>query len=660
MVDIDTPIPGIDLENMDLSVSLKEDFYNFVNGSWRQKTTIPKDLSSWGVFDVLKNATDKTILAILKEVRAGGKYATDSDQAKAVAIFNTSMDTLSRNSAGITPLQSALDPLDSVQTLSNLHTMIASNPVVTAPFYGIEIGADLNDSSQNAVYLGPNGLGLDHRDFYILEDSKSVEIREMYKRHIAHMLQFLGESETDAQAEAVKILAMETALATPRFDKLQARDLRNYNNPRSLEVMDQKYSSLPLKKLIVEMGVTEKFDTLIVTQLKYIESLDSFLESTPVEDLKMLVRWSTFNNAAALLSTDIESIQWEFYSKYLKGSKKQEGIEEKGLRAVNKSMGETIGQLYVSSQFPREAKIKAQLMVTNIIEAYKVRIQQLDWMSSDTKLEAIEKLNRMTFKIGYPDTWEDYGSMEVSAGKSYFENIIAAKNWSQQKNYAEVGEPVDKKKWSMTPQTVNAYYNASNNEIVFPAAILQTPFFNNTADEAVNYGGIGAIIGHEISHAFDESGARFDSNGNLRNWWKDQDFIAFETGGNALADQYNSIEVSEGLFINGKYTLGENIGDLGGVLAAYDGLQKFYADYGRPGNIDGFTPEQRFFMSWTTVWRSLIRDKALNYQLKTDIHSPSKVRATQPLKNMDAFYKAFDIKEGDPMYLAPNKRVRIW
>lgn len=654
------PIPGIDVGNMDLSVSPKDDLYSFVNGSWMQNTTIPEELSSWGGFDVLKNATDKTILALLKELQASGNYASDSDEGKALAIFNTARDTLSRNRAGITPLQSALDAIESVETLSDLHLMIASNPTVTAPFLGIEIGADLNDSSQNAVYLGPNGLGLDHRDYYILEDSKSAEIREMYKRHITRMLQFLGDSKVEAEIAAVKILAMETALATLRFDNVQARDLRNYSNPRSLVHIDKKLPSIPLKKIVHEMGISKKFDTLIVTQLKYIEALNTFLESTFIEDLKMLVRWNTFNKAATLLSTDIESDHWEFYSAYLKGAKKQEGYEEKALRAVNNSMGETMGQLYVSAQFPPEAKTKAELMVSNIIEAYKVRIQKLDWMSPVTKLEAIKKLNRINVKIAYPNTWEDYGTIEVAAGQSYFKNMISVKKWKQLKNYAEVGEAVDKEKWSMSPQTVNAYYNASNNEIVFPASILQAPFFDISADEAVNYGGIGAIIGHEISHAFDDSGAQFDSNGNLRNWWTDKDFEAFKTGGNALVEQYNSIEVSDGLFINGAYTLGENIGDLGGLLAAFDGLQKFYADYGRPENIDGFSPEQRFFISWTTVWRALIRDKALVRQIKTDTHSPSKVRATQPLKNIDAFYKAFDIKKGDPMYLAPEKRVRFW
>ena len=657
---VEATFSAIDAGNMDLSVSPKEDFYSFVNGSWMQNTTIPKDLSSWGGFDVLKNATDKTILALLKDVKASQNYALDSDQIKAYTLFNIAMDTLSRNRAGITPFQSALDAIESVETLSDLQTVIANNPAVTAPFFGVEVGASLTDSSRNEVYLGPNSLGLDHRDYYILEDNKSVEIREKYKKYIARILHFLGDSKAEAEAAAVKILAMEKALAIPRFDKDQARDLRNYNNPCSLVQIDKKLSSIHLRKMVREMGITKKFDTLIVTQLKYVEALNTFLEKTSIDDLKMITRWNTFNSAAALLSTDIESVHWEFYSQYLKGAKKQKDYEEIALRAVNKSMGESIGQIYIKATFPPEAKIKAQLMAENIIEAYKLRIQNLEWMSSDTKLEAIEKLNRMIVKIAYPDTWEDYSSMEISEDKSYFENIIAVNDWNQLRNYAKVGEPVDKEKWSMSPQTVNAYYNASNNEIVFPAAILQAPFFNFSADEAVNYGGIGAIIGHEISHAFDDSGARFDCKGNLRNWWTDKDFEAFETAGTALTEQYNAIGVSDGLFINGKYTLGENIADLGGVLAAFDGLQKFYGAHGRPENIDGLTPEQRFFMSWTTVWRSLIRDRALLHQVKTDTHAPSKVRATQPLKNIDAFYKAFDIKKGDPMYLAPNKRVRIW
>ncbi|WP_405211243.1 M13 family metallopeptidase [Dokdonia sp. Asnod2-E02] len=653
-------IPGIVLENMDTSVTPNQDFYKYVNGSWMKNTEIPDDRTSWGGFSVLRKSTDADVLAILDEAEKSGKYTAGTDQAKALAIFNTKLDTLARNEAGLKPLQPALDDIAAVTNLAELQTVLATNPAVSSPFLSIGAGADLNDSSMNTVYLGANGLGLPDRDYYILEDSKSKEIRVEYKKHIARMLQKLGDSEADATAAAEKILKMETALAIPRLDKVESRDARNFNNPRSVDEADAMLTSVDLKKMIKDLGIKKEFDTLTVTQLKYTTALDKFLNNTSIEDIKTLVRWDTFNSASGRLSTDIEKANWEFYSKYLSGAKKQRPADERALATVNGTVGEALGQLYVDAKFPPEAKAKAETMIANVIDAYKNRIQNLDWMGAETKEKAIEKLDKFTVKIAYPDKWEDYSTMEVSADKTYFENMTAVGKWGQLKNYEDIGEPVDKSKWGMSPQTVNAYFNPLNNEIVFPAAILQPPFYNYTADEAVNYGGIGAVIGHEISHAFDDSGARFDAEGNLKNWWTESDLEAFTKRGNALAEQYSNVEVLDSVFVNGKFTLGENIGDLGGVLGAYDGLQKYYAENGRPENIDGFTPEQRFFMSWATVWRTKSRDEALRTQIKTDPHSPGMVRAVQPLLNVDAFYEAFDIKEGDANYLAPEDRVRIW
>ncbi len=653
-------IPGIVLENMDTSVSPKEDFYNYVNGNWMKNTKIPDDRTSWGGFGVLRKSTDKDVLGILAKAKESGKYSADTDQAKALAIFDTKLDTVARNEAGLKPLQPALDDIASIKNLNDLQTVLAKNPSVSSPFAGIGVQADLNNSSMNAVYLVGGELGLPERDYYLDQDEKSKEIREEYKKHIVKMLQILGDSESDATTASNKILELETKLAEPRLNKVERRDVRNYNNPRTIAETDAMLSSIDLNKMVTDLGITKKFDTIIVTQLRYTKALDAFLKSTPIEDLKTLVRWDTFNNATGRLTTDVEIANWEFYSKYLSGQKEQRPADERALATVNGTVGEALGQLYVDEKFPPEAKEKAEKMITNVIEAYKERIQKLDWMSDSTKTRAIEKLNKFTVKIGYPDKWEDYSKMEVSADKTYFENMAAVDKWARDKNYDEIGEPVDKTKWGMSPQTVNAYFNPLNNEIVFPAAILQPPFYNYTADEAVNYGGIGAVIGHEISHAFDDSGARFDGDGNLKNWWTEDDLKAFTERGDALAEQYSAIEVLDSVYINGKFTLGENIGDLGGVLGAYDGLQKYFVENGRPDDIDGFTAEQRFFMSWATVWRTLMRDDALRTRIKTDSHSPGATRAIQPLLNIDAFYDAFDIKEGDKMYLAPDKRVRIW
>lgn len=654
------PLPGIVLGNMKPDISPKDDFYNFVNGTWMDETEIPADRSSWGGFSVLRKSTDNDVLKILAKAKASGKYTPETDQAKALVLFDTKLDTMARNKAGLTPLQPALDAIASAKNILELQTVWATNPAVSTPFIGFGVFADLNNSAMNAVYLGPNGLGLPDRDFYLEQDEKSKEIREEYKNHTARMLQILGDSEVDAKASAAKILVMETILATSRLDKVERRDVRNMNNPRSISDADAMLTSLDLNKMIADLGITKKIDTVMVTQLKYTEALDKFLKETPIEDLKTLVRWDTFNSSTGRLTTEIEKANWTFYSKYLRGSEKQRPADERALATVNGTVGEALGQLYVDAKFPPEAKVKAEKMIANVIDAFKVRIQKLDWMGKETKAKAIEKLNKFTVKIAYPNAWEDYSKMQISANKSYFENSAAASKWNQLKSYSEIGEPVDKTEWGMSPQTVNAYFNPLNNEIVFPAAILQPPFYNYQADEAVNYGGIGAVIGHEISHAFDDSGSRFDADGNVKNWWTEEDLAAFTERGDALAAQYDAVQVLDSVYVNGKFTLGENIGDLGGLLGAYDGLQQFFKENGRPEDIDGFTAEQRFFMSWTTVWRTKSREDALRTQIKTDPHSPGRIRAIQPLLNIQAFYDAFDIKEGDTMYITPENRVNIW
>ena len=653
-------IPGIVLDNMDASVSPKEDFYNYVNGNWMKNTEIPEDRTRWGGFGVLRKKTDYDVLDILAKAKASGKYAAGTDQYKAILIYESIMDTIARDKAGITPLKPTLDKIAAIKNLKDLQTVLASETAASAPFAGLVSFPNLSNSTVNAPYISIGGLGLPDRDYYLDQDEKSKEIRGQYLDHITRMLQYIGETEKQARKNAETILLIETKLAEPRLDKVESRDTRNFNNPRSMEQLTEMTPAIDWNKLMKDLEVKKDLDSVIVMQPKYMVALQNVLANTSIEDLKTVMRWSTFNNAAGSLSTEIEKANWDFYSKTLNGAIKQRPLEERALARVNGSVGEAIGQLYVDEKFPPEAKAKAEKMIANVIKAYQKRIEVLDWMSDSTKTKAIQKLDKFTVKIGYPDEWEDYSTLDVKDGNSYFENIIAVSKWSFKKNIEEIGEPVDKSEWGMSPQTVNAYFNPLFNEIVFPAAILQPPFYNYTADEAVNYGGIGAVIGHEISHAFDDSGARFDAEGNLSNWWTDGDLKKFTERGSALAEQYSAIEVLDSVFINGKFTLGENIGDLGGVLGAYDGLQMHLEENGRPEDIDGFTPEQRFFMSWATVWRTKIREDALRTQIKTDPHSPGTTRAIQPLLNVQAFYDAFDIKEGDSMYLAPEKRVSIW
>ena len=655
-----TTVPGIVLENMDPSVNPKDDFYNYVNGSWSKNTKIPDDETRWGGFGVLRKSTRQDVLEIINASKELGTYKAGSDQKKALLVFESELDTISRNEAGISPLKPLLTAISEIKTLNDLQDVYAKTIGVDAPYFGMSAFADLNNSAVNAAYVGPGGLGLPDRDYYLDQDEKSKENRTSYVAYITKMLQYIGVSEADAAKKANRILEMETSLASTRLTKVERRDIRNLNNPMSVSALSTLTPSVNWEKFIKDSGVETRLDTIIITQPKYMAALNDFFKTTSIDDLKTLMTWSTLNGSAGYLTTTLEKERWEFYSKKLRGQMAMRPADERALGTVNNTVGEAIGQLYVEAKFPPEAKEKAKNMIANVIEAFQARIEKLDWMSPETKLKAIEKLDKFTVKIAYPDEWKDYSDLEIKEGNSYAENMLAVSKWSMEENIAEIGQPVNKKEWGMSPQTVNAYFNPLNNEIVFPAAILQPPFYNYLADDAVNYGGIGAVIGHEISHAFDDSGARFDANGNVNNWWTDADLEEFEKRGKLLAEQYSAIEVLDSVHINGAFTLGENIGDLGGVLGAYDGLQLHFEKNGRPENIDGFTPEQRFFMSWATVWRTLIREDALRTQIKTDPHSPGTTRAIQPLKNVDAFYEAFDIQEGDGMYLKPEERVRIW
>ena len=646
---------------MDTTVSPKNDFYNYVNGTWMKNTEIPEDQVRWGGFMVLRKSTDMDVLDIIAEAKESNKYAPDTDQAKAIMIFESELDTVARNEAGIEPLRPILEKIDAISTVEEFQKLITKNAVtVSQPFMGFAAFSNPSNSAMNSGYVLPGGLGLPDRDYYTNTDEASKTIRKQYKDHITRMLQFLGDTEEEAKAQAETILAFETRLAIPRLDKVARRDFRNFNNPRSMEQLQNMVPQIMWKEALQDLGVTKQVDTVLVMQPAYMDVLKQVLAEGDVETWKTVMRWSTLNNSAGMLTTEIEKANWDFYSKTLRGAKKQRPADERALSTVNNTVGEALGKLYVDAKFPPEAKEKAELMIDNIIAAYKDRIQALDWMSDSTKIKAIQKLDKFTVKIGYPNKWKDYSSMNVKPENGYFENMVAVGEWELKDNLDRVNEPVDRTEWGMSPQTVNAYFQPFNNEIVFPAAILQPPFYDYKADEAVNYGGIGAVIGHEISHAFDDSGSRFDGDGNLVNWWTENDLKEFTERGNKLAEQYDNIEVLDSVFINGKFTLGENIGDLGGILGAYDGLQRFYKENGRPDNIDGFTPEQRFFMSWATVWRTKQTEKYSREQVKTDPHSPGRYRATQPLMNVDAFYEAFDIQEGDGMWLAPEDRVRIW
>ncbi len=656
--------PGINTSLMDKTISPKNDFFNFVNGTWLKNTEIPADKTRWGSFDELRQNTDKDALAILKEATNNPKYKSNTDQGKAINMYKSAMDTVARNKQGIAPLKPYLAKINAVKNIQDLQKLMMQEEAIGGGvgFFGVGIGPDDKDSNRNVVSVGPGGLGLPDRDYYVSEDKDSKEKREKYALHVAKMLQFLGETPAQSKTDADKILALEIQMSQPRLDRVERRDARKQYNPTAISDLQQMLPIIKWDTYLKGVGFA-KLDTIIVSQPRYMKALQTIFTENKVEDWKAYMRWMLLRSSASQLSTNIETANWEFYGKTLTGALKQRPRHEKALQVVNGTVGEALGKLYVEKMFPAEAKAKAYNMIKNVIRAYEIRINNLTWMSAETKKKAIEKLNKLTIKIGYPDKWEDYSALVVKSpeeGGTYFDNIKNASQWNWNKDLAKLGKPVDKTEWGMSPQTVNAYYNPSYNEIVFPAAILQPPFYNYQADEAVNYGGIGAVIGHEISHGFDDEGARYNAEGNLVDWWTEGDLTQFTALGTALADQYSALEPLPGIHVDGKFTLGENIGDLGGINAAYDGLQLYLKENGNPGLIDGYTPEQRLFISWATIWRSKMRDEAIKNQVKTDPHSPGMFRAYVPLLNLDTFQKAFDIKPGDGMYLTPDKQVKIW
>ena len=654
--------PGINLSYMDKSVKPGDDFFRYVNGAWLDQTEIPADKTRWGSFDQLRETTNNDALTILKDA-ASKNLSSKTDQGKAANLYKTIMDTVSRNKQGIAPLRPYLSKIDAVKTVKDLEALlIEMEPEGGLGFFGIYIGTDAKDSNKNSVHISPGSLGLPDRDYYVSEDADSKEKREKYVAHVSRMLKYLGYKEREALKQAQNILALETAMAQPRLDRVERRDRRKSYNPMTVAELQQLTPAINWNKYLKGVGIS-KVDTLIVSQPKYMTALQGLLKENKVEDWKAYMKWTLLNKNSGYLSTDIETADWEFYSKTLKGAIKEESRDKNALQTVNGNIGEALGKLYVEQKFPAGAKAKAESMIKNVMLAFENRINRLPWMAKSTRENAIQKLRKLTVKIGYPDKWKDYSALIIKSpaeGGSFFGNITNVRRWNHQKGLEKLGKPVDKTEWGMAPQIVNAYFNPSNNEIVFPAGILQPPFYDYRADEAINYGGIGAVIGHEISHGFDDSGSRYNADGNLVNWWSDEDLEKFTGLGGALADQYSQLQPLPGTYVDGKFTLGENIGDLGGVNAAYDGLLLYLKEKGNPGLIDGYTPEQRFFISWATIWRTKMRDEAIKNQVKTDPHSPGMYRAYVPLQNVDAFYEAFGIKEGDGMYVAPDKRVKIW
>ena len=656
-------VPGINLSQMDTTILASQDFFQFVNGTWLKNTEIPADRSRWGSFDELRKKSSENVLSVLSEAMESDKYSAGTDQHKAVTFYKTAMDTIQINKMGLSPISPFLKEIENISTTEEVQAYNEKmTPYGNRTFFDFAIFPDLKNSTINAPYLTSGSIGLPEKEYYTGDDEDSIEKREKYIQHIIRMFRHLGIEGNIAAQKAKNIMMLETKLATAMMTKEMRRNPLNIYNKVSISDLSESIPTIDWIAYLKNIGVGT-LDSIIITDSKYFGDLENALTGSDIETIKDYMVWNELNNAASFLSQEIEADDFEFYGKELSGSEQMRPRWESVLDMANGSIGEAIGKLYVDQYFPPEAKEKANNMVDNILNSFENRIKGLEWMTDDTKVRALEKLNSFTVKIGYPDKWKDYGSLDIKSvkdGGSYISNMMEVLKWNYEDNLKKLGKDVDKTEWGMSPQTVNAYYNPLNNEIVFPAAILQPPFYNYQADEAVNYGGIGGVIGHEISHGFDDQGSRFDANGNMVNWWSEMDREQFDERNQVLIDQFNAYEPLPNIFVNGKFTLGENIGDLGGISVAYDGLMQHLKENGKPDLIDGYSAEQRFFLSWGTIWRTKMRDAEIKNRIKTDPHAPGMYRAIGPISNMEEFYNAFDVKEGDPMWRPDSLRVNIW
>ncbi|MGO1245105.1 MAG: M13 family metallopeptidase [Sphingobacterium sp.] len=644
---------AINLSYMDTTVRAQDDFYNYVNGNWMKTVEIPSDKARWGSFDELREHTDEAVLKILKE-SLDNTHENGSDGQKIADLYKSFIDFDTRNTLGITPIKLDLEKIDGIKNIQDLYDyLLEVGPTGGNPFFGAYVYAHMKNSDINAVYLGGGDLGLG-RSYYQKIDEKNTETLGQYASFVSTLYSTIDQRTRDLKGP--KIVAFEKELASYLKTIEESRDAQKRYNPVAVKDLGSLVKNIDVAKYIKELGFTA--DTVIIGELKYYQNLDKIINTEKLPQIKEFLKYNVMNSATGYLTKDLDELSFDFYGRTLRGQKEQRSLDKRGLEFVNSSAGELIGKLYVEENFPPEAKAACEEMVQYLVKSFNKHITQLDWMSTDTKTKALDKLSKFKVKIGYPDKWKDYSKLEV--GNSLFENVKQLQLWSFQKNLEKQGKPVDKSEWGMTPQTVNAYYSPLFNEIVFPAAILQVPFYDYKADAAVNFGGIGAVIGHELSHGFDDSGSQYDGNGNLNNWWTSEDKEKFDAAANSLVAQFEAYQPVPGVFVNGRFTLGENIGDLGGSSIAFDALQMYLKDKGNPGLIDGFSPEQRFFLSWATIWRTKTTDEFVVNQVKTDPHSPAQYRAVAPIINMDAFHEAFNIKDGDKLFKTKEDRIKIW
>ncbi|MDR6786346.1 putative endopeptidase [Pedobacter africanus] len=646
---------GVILKNMDTTVVPGNDFTAYVNGTWMKNTKIPSDKAAYGVGSMVNDKAQEDVKAIIENA-AKAKAKDGSEEQKIGDYYESYMNMKVRDSIGLSPLTAEFKRIDALTGTKDLagYFAYANKTGVKIPF-SIGVIEDFKDPKKYMLYTWQGGLGLPDRDFYSLQDAKSKEIRAKYLQHVENMLNLAGL--TDAKAKAAQIMALETAMALKQMKKEETRNMAGLYNKYAVKDLNNLLPDFDWNTLLKEAGVKNQ-DSLVVTQVAYTKDLNAILKNTPIDTWKTYLKWGVITGAASSLNSALDKENFEFYGKTLNGIKEQKPQWRRAVDAVNGSLGEMVGKLYVEKHFSPEAKERMLKLVGNLLKAYESSIKELDWMSPETKKQALVKISKFTPKIGYPDKWRDYSALKVVRGDLYGNNQ-RADEFEYNRTINKLGKPVDRTEWGMTPQTVNAYYNPTMNEIVFPAAILQPPFFDMNADDAVNYGGIGAVIGHEVGHGFDDQGSTFDGDGVMRNWWTKKDNEEFKKRTGALVAQYGAFKVFPDLNVNGNFTLGENIGDLGGLSIA---LKAYKASLnGKPAPVmDGFTGEQRVFIGWGQVWLEKSTDEALRNQIATDPHSPARFRVNGIVRNIPEFYTAFKVKPSDSLYLAPEKRVKIW
>ena len=645
---------GLYLENMDTTVHPGDNFQMYVNGKWLNETEIPSDKSRYGIFAILRDKSQDDVKKII-ESSASTENEGSSDEQKVGGLYASFMDMETRNALGVAPLESEFDKIESLANHEDLvkYFAYANKLGIDVPM-GNFIYTDMKNPSRHALYTWQGGLGLPDREYYLKEDEKSANLRKEYVIHVEKMLN-LAELKGSAAA-AKTIMNLETTLAKQHMKKEDTRDMMGLFNPFPMDSLDVLMKDFPWAAYFKEAGVAQA-DKVIVPQIDYTKSLNDIIFKTDLSTWKTYLKWSVLNHSASRLTQAISDQNFDFYGKTMRGTTEQLPQWRRAVGLVDAHLGEVVGKVYVKEHFPPEAKERMTELVNNLLKAYEVSIKELDWMSEDTKKEALKKLSKFNVKIGYPDKWKKYPA-EIKKDDLYG-NIKRSNLAEHERQLKKLDKPVDKTEWGMNPQTVNAYYDPSLNEIVFPAAILQPPFFDLNADDAVNYGAIGGVIGHEIGHGFDDQGSTFDGDGVLRDWWTETDKSEFKNRTNALVAQYDAFKVFDDLNVNGSFTLGENIGDLGGLSIALKAYQMSLNGKEAPV-MEGFTGVQRVFLGWGQAWRDKARDKALRVQVGTDPHSPAIFRVNGVVRNIPAFYQAFNVEDKNELYLPQEERVKIW